>query len=123
VESSRLLQRLAVVAAAFVLGGVLAATAWASYWEWSGNIPEGNGYSEYGGAGGPITWQIRLSRELCGTKMVLGNPDTRYQVPIPGGCSNSDYTYPYDSVVWHWSSCYNADGPTMWVNCRVDPNM
>lgn len=105
-----------------ISAGVLAGSAWATYWDHSGYMSQYDYYSEVDYYG-PHTWQIRLNRDLCGTKIDLLSGSGYYRVPIPGGCSNNDYTHPWNTGTYYAGECYNADGPRMWVNCRVDPDM
>lgn len=98
-------------------GAVLASGAWAAYWDFSGYLEQNNAYWEVSDYA--HNWEIRLSRQYCGTKMQLWSDSGIWRVPIPGGCSTSDYTYIYQFQPYYASECINADGPTMWVNCRV----
>lgn len=94
------------------------------YWDFQGNLAKGQAYSEANifNPNPPYTWGIRLSRTGCGTKIRLWTwgHSSSYIVSIPGGCSTNDYSYYYDSSTYEYAECYNEDGPTMWVNCRVD---
>lgn len=117
------ISKAAAIVAGLVAGGVLATSAWASYWDFSGYLPYGEAYFEYtpaGGCGGSHGCSIRLSRQYCGTKMELLTSNYIDRIPFPGGCSQSDYTYPWGYPPYDYgAACANRDGPTMWVNCKI----
>jgi hypothetical protein len=93
------------------------------YWDFQGNLAKGQAYSEANifNPDPPHLWGIRLSRTGCGTKIRLWTwgHNSSTIVSIPGGCATNDYSYYYDSSTYEFAECYNEDGPTMWVNCRV----
>ena len=107
--------------ASFVAAGALTGVAWGSYWDFSGNLSTGATYFEDVVYQLDHTWGIRLSRQYCGTKMLLdkwaGQGYT--YVSFPGGCAQGDYSHYFDTDIYYAAECYNRDGPTMWVNCRV----
>jgi len=109
---TRILPLVAAAAAAAVLAG----TAWASYWDFSGYLSRYDSY--YEGTSSNQFWDFRLSRQYCGTKMqVYPVGGGVYRIPIPGGCDNNDYETTFTQEIA--AECYNADGPRMWVNCRI----
>jgi hypothetical protein len=113
-----------LIATIFLLGavvGIFAANAYAAYWDFAGNLAQGSGYYEGNPLPPPNTWTIRLSRESCGTKMELNRRSGGFFiVPAPMGCSTSIWSNGYPTDSYAGAMCYNLDGPTMWVNCRVD---
>jgi hypothetical protein len=88
-----------------------------AYWDFSGNLPQYQYHHEYTGTGG---WENRLSRQYCGTrKYFYPVGGGIWMVPAPNGCDTSDWTTGYWASDYNASECYNLDGPTMWVNCRI----
>jgi hypothetical protein len=115
-------RRMMALLASFVAAGALTSAAWAAYWDYSNYLNTGSTYWEDIVYGPPYTWGIRLSRQYCGTKMLLdkwaGQGYT--YVSFPGGCAQGDYSHRFDTFVYYAAECYNRDGPRMWVNCRID---
>lgn len=124
-----LLPRTAVtLLAAFTLAGWGASSARADYWDYSGWLYPNPTY--------PFLWQegagpyngvlyFRLSRSNCHPKMQIHTySGTWYQVAIPGGCDNLDYTYPWGRP---WSEDgargINNDCCKGWANMRFAPDI
>jgi hypothetical protein len=115
---------LAVVGAVTALGlGVFVGVAAADYWDFSGYLGIHQPYLEGNPdpSSGMVDWKIRLSRQYCGTKQeghVRGGGYNFFYAP--NGCATSDWITQYSIFAYDFSMCYNVDGPTMWVNCRID---
>lgn len=106
---------LVLVVAAFT--ALSAASAAFGYWDFSGSVVQYGGYSENISNG----WGTRLSRQYCGSKIDAWDGNQWYLQGSPNGCADSDYSlYMYG---FYASMCYNVDGPTMWINCRIDPSL
>jgi hypothetical protein len=106
-----------VLIASVVVAGAMATVARGAYWDFSGYLSQN--YTYWESTSQATNFEIRLSRQYCGTKMQIWlSGGGIWRVPIPGGCATSDYTYVFRESA---AECINIDGPTMWVNCRVAP--
>ena len=120
--STRHRKRVFAIVTSLVAAAALAGAADAeAYWDYSGNLPTGSTYWEDVVYQLDHTWGVRLSRQYCGTKIQLDKwAGAGYTiVSFPGGCAQSDYSHYFDTDIYYAAECYNRDGPTMWVNCRI----
>lgn len=109
------LRRAVAALVTLIVAGVFVTNAFAGYWDYSGNLVQYDGYAE---GFIPPNDHIRLSRSACGTKIELYDGSSWNIQTIPGGCATSDYGMSFSTSNWA-AMCYNVDGPTMWINCRV----
>lgn len=109
-------RRVVAVIIALTAALVFTAVAYAAYWDFSGNLAQGTGYAENIASG---DW-ARLSRgSACQVKIEGWTGASWDIIYAPNGCADSDYRVQF--FTYYAAMCYNINGPTAFINCRIDP--